>query len=163
MTQLACGLNLGVWRLQTVPTKIISTVFGCQLAPVIFQTGIGLILGSFPLAMLAAQFESNQLALFAAQSTHTNISISQQGSSRINNTGTSTASNNLVFCKASCLPVFPEFKNRIFWITSIRWSLTTDDKQASLSSQLRLEPKGGQIEIRPLQHSIWITWRKALP
>jgi hypothetical protein len=125
-------------------------------APLMFRTCIGLLLCSLSLMAQATQLESPRLDLFAIQLNHTGTSL--QSSYRFDATAASAASNNLVFSKTS-LPAISEFKKGTFWITSIRWHLTTDDNRASLSPQLRFESKKSLIEFRPLQRSVWITWR----
>jgi hypothetical protein len=131
------------------------------LVPVVFRACIGLLLGSlslgsFSLAAQATQLEPHQLDLFAVQLTHTDNN--QQNSYRFDTTVANTVLNNLAFSRTS-LPTISEFKKDTFWITSIHWHLTDDDNLASLSPQFRLESKKSFIEIRPIQRSVWMTWR----
>jgi hypothetical protein len=137
-----------------------SAISDYYLAPVIFRKYIGLLLCSLSMATQATQLESPQLDLFSVQLTHTDTS--QQSRYRFVTTVASTAANSLVFSKTSHLPALSEFKKGTFWITSIRWHLTIDDNRATFSPQFRIESKQSRIEIRPLQHTVWITWRKAL-
>jgi hypothetical protein len=139
---------------------VMSTISDFYLAPVMFRKCIGLLLCILPMATQATQFESPQLDLFSVQFSH--IDPSQHSSYRFDTTVTSTAANNLVFNKTSRLPAFSEFKKGTFWITSIRWHLTIDDNRASFSPLFRVESRESQIEIRPSQRSVWITWHKAL-
>ena len=130
-------------------------------APVILRMCVGLLLCSLSLKTQATQPKSPQLDLSAVQLTHTYTS--QQSTYRFNAYAASAAPNNLALGETSRLPAFSEYKNGIFCITSICLHLTADDNHASLLPQLRLESKESQIEIRPLQRSIWMTWRRALP
>jgi hypothetical protein len=138
-----------------------TTISDCFLAPVILRASIGLLLCSHSLTTQATQFEPLQMDIFSIQLTHndTNQQISYLFNTKIVNTVT----NNLAVRKTSPLPAFSEYKKGEFWITSIRWHFTTDSNQASLSPRFRLESKESRIEIRPLQRSIWMTWRRALP
>jgi hypothetical protein len=138
-----------------------STISDINPAPVIFRVCIGLLLCSHSLTTQAAQSDSSQLDLFAVRFVHADNS--QQSSYHFFNTVVSADSTNLMFGKTSSLPAISEFKKGAFWITSIRWHLITDNNHASLSPQIRLESKVGQLEIRPLQRSVLMTWRTALP
>jgi hypothetical protein len=138
-----------------------TTISDLYLTSVILRTCIGLLLCSLSLTTQATQPESPQLDVFAVHLTY--VDTSKQSSYRFNTTVASTTPNNLVFSNTSRQPAFSEFKNGTSWITSIRWHLTSDGDHASLSPQLRLESKESRIEIRPLQRSVWMIWRRALP
>lgn len=138
-----------------------TTISDISLAPVILRVCIGLLLCSHSLTTQASQSDSPQLVLFAVQFVHADNS--QQSSYHLFNTVVSTEPTNLVFSKTSRLPAISEFKKGAFWITSIRWHLDTDSNHASLSPQIRLESKESQLEIRPFQRSVLMTWRRAFP
>lgn len=153
------SLKPGIWHLQR--NKYLQFQPGLNVALLIIRTCIGLLLCSLSLTALAAQPESHRGGLFSIQLTHTDTS--QQSWHRIDTMMASTTPNNPMFNKTSRLPAFSGLKKRTLWITSIRWHFTTDGNHAALSPQLLLESTGSRIEIRPLQHSAWITWRRALP
>lgn len=129
-------------------------------AHVTFRTCVGLLLCSLSLATQAAQPELPQLDLFTIQLTHTDTK--HQSSYQFSTAVANTTANSLVFGKSSRLPTFSELKKGTFWSTSIRWHLTDNGNHASLSPQFRLESKESRIEIRPLQRSVWMTWRREL-
>jgi len=61
------------------------------------------------------------------------------------------------------LPIFAKLKINNIWITSIRWHLASNNEHASLAPVFRVESDDSRLEIRPIQHSAWMVWRKALP
>lgn len=140
-----------------------STMTDLYLAPVIHRTCLGLLLCSLSLMTQAAQPKSPQWDLSAVQLTH--INVSQQSSYRFSTTVASITPNNLMLNNTLLLPAFSEFKKGIFCITSICLHLTTDadDNHTSFLPQFRLGPEESRIEIRPLQRSVLMTWRRALP
>jgi len=63
---------------------------------------------------------------------------------------------------SSSLPEYFKLEKLASWVASIRWHLTADDNRASLSPHLRIESREAQIEIKPIQRSVWMVWRRPL-
>jgi len=63
---------------------------------------------------------------------------------------------------SSSLPEYFKLEKIASWVASIRWHLTADDNRASLSPHLRIESKETRIELKPLQRSVWMVWRRPL-
>jgi len=60
------------------------------------------------------------------------------------------------------LPGFIKSENSSFWSTSIRWHMDTTGARASLSPRLQLQSEETLIVFRPVDHSAWMLWRRAL-
>jgi len=63
---------------------------------------------------------------------------------------------------SSNLPEYFKLEKIASWVASIRWHLTADDNRASLSPHLRIESRETRIEIKPIQRSVWMVWRRPL-
>jgi len=72
------------------------------------------------------------------------------------------ASGRAGFGGTSSLPDFINLKKVTSWVASIRWHLASEGDRASLSPNLRIESKETLLVIRPIQQSVWMTWRKPL-
>jgi len=123
--------------------------------PTPLQTGVGALACLFSLVAQAAQPDSPGLCLAVTElaSEHTGTPSAAQNN----------FPNSLSFRKLPRWTSPAEPARDTFWTTSIRWHLTDIGNHASLSPRLRLETKESRIEIRPLQRSVWFSWRKALP
>lgn len=73
-----------------------------------------------------------------------------------------SASERVRFGGTSSLPDFINMEKVKDWVASIRWHMTADGNRASLSPQLRVESKETLIQIKPVDRSVWMMWRKAL-
>jgi len=60
-------------------------------------------------------------------------------------------------------PLVAEPKKEAVWPTNAGWQIASSNDRASLSPLLRLESKGGRIEIKPRRNSVGFAWRKAFP
>jgi hypothetical protein len=79
----------------------------------------------------------------------------------------SVAANNKVpdrfgLAGSSSLPEYFKLEKIASWVASIRWHLTADDNRASLSPHLRIESRETRIELKPIQRSVWMVWRRPL-
>lgn len=118
-----------------------------------FRLGFGLVLIGYAIASHAAQPEAGSFApgvdLLTTPLAH------------------SVTANNKVpdrfgFAGSSNLPENFKLEKIASWIASIRWHLTAEDNRASLSPHLRIESKDTRIEIKPIQRSVWMVWRRPL-
>lgn len=66
------------------------------------------------------------------------------------------------FGGAASLPEYFDLKKVTDWVASIRWHLTADSDRASLSPHLRVESRETLLEIKPLEQSVWMVWRRSL-
>jgi hypothetical protein len=60
------------------------------------------------------------------------------------------------------LPGFIKPENGSFWSTSIRWHMDTTGARASFSPRLQLQSEETLIVFKPVDHSAWMLWRRAL-
>jgi hypothetical protein len=60
------------------------------------------------------------------------------------------------------LPGFIKPENGSSWSTSIRWHMDTTGASPSFSPRLQLQSNETLIEFKPVDHSAWMLWRRAL-
>jgi hypothetical protein len=60
------------------------------------------------------------------------------------------------------LPGFIKPENGSFWSTSIRWHMDSSGARASFSPRLQLQSNDTLIVFKPVDHSAWMLWRRAL-
>lgn len=66
------------------------------------------------------------------------------------------------FAGSSNFPENIKLEEIAAWVASIRWHLTAEDNRASLSPHLRIQSKETRLEIKPIQRSVWMVWRRPL-